>query len=239
MINLIDGILTTLILIPGFVCVYLPYKIFAIKMRFSNLELTLFSLVISIIIFTLTFITYQIFNSIAPSFFIDLSEISKITVIQLIENKLFMGIFLIYIIIFIFIGIFFVSKDRLRNFRKKISGWKTIIRPEEYVWTLALHDHAKNTQGYGIVETNNDELFLGQIKQWTRDLDEKELLLKYPEKYDPEQNRYVHINNLDSILFLHKDIRRIYLITSIQTDTESNSNNSVKKSFLDGSKPNS
>ena len=214
MFELINAVLTSIILIPGFLCVYLPYKIFSIKIKYSNLELTLLSLIISIIIFYFTLVSYQILHYIIPSIFDYSLKISEITISKLIENTGFSFLFLLYILIFIFIGIFFISKDRLRNIRKRLTGIDVIISSEDYVMSSALKEHASKTNGYVIVETINDELFFGFIQQWAKDEKDYELLLKYPQKYDDENDNYTKIDGIDSIIFMKNDIRRIYLATS-------------------------
>lgn len=214
MFELINAVLASIILIPGFLCVYLPYKIFSIKIKYTNLELTLISLIISIIIFYITLVSYQFLHYIIPSIFDYSFKISEITISRLIENTGFSFLFLLYIIIFILIGIFFISKDRLRKVRKWLTGIDIILSPEEYILNFALRKHASKTDGFVIVETKNDELFFGFIKQWTKDQKDYELLLECPQKYDNEEDDYTKIEGIDSIIFLKDDIRRIYLASS-------------------------
>lgn len=212
MSEIINAVLTSIVLIPGFLCIYLPYKLLAIKIRFSDLELTLFSLLISMVIFSITLLTYQIvyFASLTSKILLNPIEISEITFIQLMENPVFIILFICISILFFGIGLFFISKDRLRGFRKRISGDDTVLSPGEFVWAISLRKHKKKG-GYGVIETNDNRQFRGHIKRWTRDSDKNELLLNHPDIF--EKDKYVPVEGIDSILFLNNDIKRIYLIS--------------------------
>ena len=95
MIEAIEGLLATIILIPGFLCLYIPYKTIAIKIRLTNFELSLISLIISILIFFLTLITYQILNLVIPETVSDPIWFSNIiSISKLIENQVFSGLFI-------------------------------------------------------------------------------------------------------------------------------------------------
>lgn len=218
MIDLIDGIFTSLVLLPGFLCVFLPHKIIDVKIRLSNFELTLISLIISAIIFILTLFTYLILQYTISSYIPIQLEISKITVSNLIDNFIFLFLFSLYTIGFFLIGLYSISHDILRPIRKKITGIDTISTPEKYVWDIALNKY----RGYAIVETNTNDYFLGWIENWTVDGKGKEILLKYPEYIDFNKhdrntlNDWIGIKEIDihRILFLNSDIRRIYLVTN-------------------------
>lgn len=209
--EIINAVLTSIVLIPGFLCIYLPYKLLAIKIRFSDLELTLFSLLISVVIFSITLLIYQIvyFASLTSKILLNPIEISEITFIQLMENPVFIILFICIIILFFGIGLFFISKDRLRGFRKRISGDDTVLSSDE-VWAISLRKHKKKG-GYGVIETKDNKQFRGHIKSWTRGSDKNELLLNHPDIF--KKDKYVPVEGVDSILFLNSDIKRIYLIS--------------------------
>lgn len=208
-----SGLFTSLILLPGFLSIFFPFKLLGIKIRHSDFELTLFSLLISILIFGLSVITHQIVNLISPVI-VDLN-FKEMTIIGFMTNSIFLTIYILYVILFIFLGFFFISKDRLQKFRKFVTGRDIILLPDEYVWDKSFETFPGY---YHIVETNNNETFYGHAICCTTDLKEKELLLKYPHKYDVTYQKYIPLEDQEAILFLDADIRRIHFIKPRQKE---------------------
>jgi hypothetical protein len=232
MVGVSDALFASIVLLPGFLCIFFPHRIKDVKIRLSEFELTLFSLIVSVAIFILTIVTYLIFQLVLPSNIILQIELSKITVSSLIGNNVFLILYFIYIIAFFIVGLFSISHDVLRPFRKALTSIDTITVPEEYVWDIALD----NYKGYVIVETNNDKFFLGWLDKWTNDQLEKELLLKFPELINVNTHERIKINDwigiekidVHRILFLNEDIRRVYLLTDPRK-TKSTVDYNVKK----------
>ena len=210
MIEPVDGLFTAIILIPGFFCIFIPHKIIGLKVRLSSLELTILSLVVSLTIFLLTSISYLLLYPILFNTTLDLAAISSS---KLISDYLFLGLCITYTLILFLVGVYSINQDIFRHFRKLFTGIDTIIAPEKYVWDIALKEH----KGHVIIETTNDEYFLGVIDWYTLDSKEKEILLKNPEYLDIKNHTSTSIDermwyDIDKMLFLTNDIRRIYLI---------------------------
>jgi hypothetical protein len=210
MIEAIEGLLATIFLIPGFICIFIPYKLVAVKIRMNNFELTIFSLIVSITIFFLSISSYQLI--------IENLDFSSLTTSQLFSNISFCIIFLGYFFLFLILGIYSISNNNIiqkffQTIRKKITGNDMIVTTEKYVWDIAL----KNHKGYVIIQTKDNEFFLGIVDWYTLDSKENQILLRNPEKLDIEKHKSIPIDDymwydIDRILFLDNDIKRVYLI---------------------------
>jgi len=215
--NPVQVILTIIFLLPGFICIFLPRKIIGVKLRYSNFELTTLSLIISILIVTFSIILYHPLHYALRIKSPDrIEEFLMGNIGNLTPNSsiIFFGTITVITLIFFFIGMKIISKDIWFFLRKKMTRYKVEIRPEKYVWDSALKAH----KGHAIIQTENDEYYLGFIEDWMIDEKEKELLLKYPEYIDMNKNKRVTMQkhmgfNPEKIIFLDKDIKRIYLLT--------------------------
>lgn len=217
MVGVSDTLFVSIVLLPGFLCIFLPHKVINVKIRLSEFELTLISLIISAVIFILTILTYICLQLAFPLSIASHIEVSKISVNSLIGNNFFLITYLFYTIVFFIGGLYSISHDILRPIRKLITGVDSISAPEKYVWDIALNKY----KGYVIVETKDNDFFLGWLDNWTCDELEKELLLAVPEYIDKKKSCRSNISNwigiagihIHRILFLSEDIKRIYYVT--------------------------
>ena len=217
MSEIIELIFSTLVLIPGFLCIFIPFKILLIKIRYTDTILTLLSLIISILIFGLSLLTYQLLGLYTDIIHQPL-DINDLSLLSLFSNQDFVVLFIIFNLVCIFLVLVFISKDRLRYVRRWITGRDIIIDSCDYVWDKAFDNH----KGYHVIKTTNNDLFFGLIVSYTYGLKEKEVLLKYPFEYNEENGEYERIDDAESILFLDSDIKRIYFVASSHNSNHSN-----------------
>ena len=165
------GIFSTFALIPGFLCMYVLHKISGYKIRLSNLELTLLSLLISFLIFVSSLFTYQAIHLLFYDKQLIITNLS-----YLILNLGFFLIAIVFTIIFFFIGILFIKYDVFYPLRKWLTGQDFRIKTNVPIWDSALNKH----YGFAVVETKTDSpteaaspfdifacLIIGRIKDIT------------------------------------------------------------------------
>ena len=110
----------------------------------------------------------------------------------------------------------FIKYDIFYPLRKWTTGQDYRVKTGISIWDSALSKH----YGYAIVETNTNEFLLGKILEYTIDEPkERELLLLDPEIIDLNNGTQIKVKDhigldVDKIIFLTNDIRRIYLIPS-------------------------
>jgi len=211
----ISGLYLLVFLMPGFLCIFFPYKLIGVKVRLSDFELTLLSLVLSVIIFILTLIFYY-FLKIFTIFNLVGIDLSTVTLSKLVGNWVFDLLFVIWSSVFFILVILNIGKDRFYKLRKKLFNKEFLLSPEECIWDAVFDSF----RGHVIVECKSGDSYVGVVEKYTHDEDSKELLIKHPQTYDIEKDEVDDFRNeeIEEILFLNDDIKRIYFMPLKEKD---------------------
>jgi len=205
------------VLLPGFVAYAISHNLLGIKIKKTAIEITQWSLLLSVIIFTCIILVVNLleYYGILISFsFDELIEISPLIYLFLIGFTFIFGV----------LSAIVMEHDPFGGLREKITGHECRIAPQD-TWNLTIG----SWPGYAVVETNEDKKFFGYIAQF--DDDKEEIYLKRWEDRDSLDNiidfESIEIindkeNNIilddflgletDGILFPKVDIKRIYFI---------------------------
>lgn len=217
------GGLALLVILPGFVAYAISYYLVDVKIRKSALEITLWSLFLSLLIYALITVSASMFTSISSINFNLYAGNDPITIILLIVSTSIFGI----------IGAIFLQHDPMRRFRCFLTKKRYKKVPLD-LWGETIG----SWEGYALVETKDDKKFFGYINLqdeekrevcisgWRRS-DETSNSQDYPIKMMNENNIAKPIIDIlgwdvEEIVFLEGDVKRVYLIPSKQSTGEDN-----------------
>lgn len=155
----------------------------------------------------MAFYSYQSLNSLGVEFFTSEIQISNATISQLLENYGFLLLFGIFTVCSILVCFYIVPRDRFGGLRKRLlkssapkTIWHEIVADEEH-------------RGFAVVETNDSGLIVGFLKRYSEQQGKREIILKYPEKYNMDTLECTPIQNVEYILFKEQDIKRVYFMS--------------------------
>ncbi len=212
-----------LVILPGVVAYAISYYLVDVKIRKSALEITLWSLFLSLLIYAIITVSASMSTSISSINFniLDAGN-GPITIILLIVSTFIFGI----------IGAIFLQYDPMRRFRCFLTKKKYKKLPLD-LWGETIG----SWEGYALIETKDNKKFFGYIN--LQDEEKREVCIKgwkgpdetsnskYPIKMMDENNKAKSITDIlgwdvEEIVFLEGDIKRVYLIPSKQSTVEDN-----------------
>ena len=216
--------LALLVILPGFVAYAISYYLVDVKIRKSALEITLWSLFLSLLIYALITVSASMSTSI-PSINFNILEAGNepITIILLIVSTFIFGI----------IGAIFLQYDPMRKFRCRLTN-KMYKKVPLDLWGETIG----SWEGYALIETKDNKKFFGYIN--LQDEEKREVCIRGWRGVDKKGNpQYYPIKMMDGnniakpifdilrwdveeIVFLEGDIKRVYLIPSKQSTGEDN-----------------
>jgi len=218
------GGLALFVILPGFVAYAMSYCFVDVKIKKSALEITLWSLFLSLLIYAIITVSASIFISISSiNFNILEASTEPITIILLIVSTFLIGIF----------GAIYLQHDPVRRFRCFLTKKKYTKVPLD-LWGETIG----SWEGYALIETNDNKKFFGYIN--LQDEEKREVCISgwrgsdetsnsqdYPIKMMDENNVAKPIIDIlrwdvEKIVFLEGDIKRVYLIPSKQSTGEDN-----------------
>jgi len=231
------GGLALFVILPGFVAYAMSYYLVDVKIRKSALEITLWSLFLSLLItamwssFLSLLLLINAIITVSASMSTSISSINfnileagnePITIILLIVSTGIFGI----------IGAIFLQYDPMRRFRCCLTNKRYKKVPLD-LWGETIG----SWEGYALIETKDNKKFFGYIN--LQDEEKREVCIKgwkgsdetsnskYPIKMMDENNRAEPIIDIlgwdvEEIVFLEGDIKRVYLIPSKQSTGEDN-----------------
>lgn len=182
--SLADLLVIVVLLVPGFVCLFITCRISAIRRRFSDIEFTVWSLFLSLIIY------------------VPFSLTTGISDLDQIRDKIFFpGNFVLLMIYTALAGI--VLGGILRKFRPGMM----LGDP----WNIIFDRVTRKGGKFAIIYTENGLEYKGFIHLSGAEQDNKELSIKYPKLIlrDKDWNIANEIPMGKEILFTEKDIRRV------------------------------
>ncbi|MHC1594777.1 MAG: hypothetical protein ACXQT2_05655 [Methanotrichaceae archaeon] len=218
------GGLALFVILPGFVAYAMSYCLVDVKIRKSALEITLWSLFLSLLIYGIITVSASMSTSI-PSTNFNILEAGNepITIILLIVSTIIFGI----------IGAIFLQYDPMRRFRCFLTKKRYKKVPLD-LWGETIG----SWEGYALIETKDNTKFFGYIN--LQDEEKREVCIRgwggsdetsnsqyYPIKMMDENNVAKPISDIlrwdvEEIVFLEGDIKRVYLIPSKQSTGEDN-----------------
>lgn len=210
------GGLALLVILPGFVAYAISYYLVDVEIRKSALEITLWSLFLSLLIYAIITASASMSTSISSINFNILEAGNEpITIILLIVSTFIFGI----------IGAIVLQYDPMRRFRCFLTNKKykkvpldlwgeTIGSWEEY----ALLETKDNKKFFGYINLQDEEKREVCIRGW-RGSDKTDNPPYYPIKMMDGNNIAKPIIDIlgwdvEEIVFLEGDIKRVYLIQS-------------------------
>lgn len=218
------GGLALFVILPGFVAYAMSYYLVDVKIRKSALEITLWSLFLSLLIYAIITVSASMSTSISSINFNILEAGNEpITIILLIVSTSIFGI----------IGAIFLQYDPMRRFRCFLTKKRYKKVPLD-LWGETIG----SWKGYALIETKDNKKFFGYIN--LQDEEKREVCISgwrgsdetsnpqyYPIKMMDENNIAKPIIDIlgwdvEEIVFLEGDIKRVYLIPSKQSTGEDN-----------------
>jgi len=219
----VDG-LALFVILPGFVAYAMSYYLVDVKIRKSALEIILWSLFLSLLINAIITVSASMSTSISSINFNILEAGNEpITIILLIVSTFIFGI----------IGAIFLQYDPMRRFRCFLTKKRYTKVPLD-LWGETIG----SWKGYALIETKDNMKFFGYIN--LQDDEKREVCISGWRGFDETSNsHYCPIKMMDEnniaksiidifgwdveeIVFLEGDIKRIYLIPSKQSTGEDN-----------------
>ena len=210
------GGLALFVILPGFVAYAMSYCLVDVKIRKSALEIILWSLFLSLLINAIITVSASMSTSISSINFNILEAGNEpITIILLIVSTFIFGI----------IGAIFLQYDPMRRFRCFLTKKRYKKVPLD-LWGETIG----SWKGYALIETKDNMKFFGYIN--LQDDEKREVCISGWRGFDETSNsHYCPIKMMDEnniaksiidilgwdveeIVFLEGDIRRIYLIPS-------------------------
>ena len=182
--SLADLLIIVVLLVPGFVCLFITCRIAAIRRRFSELEFTVWSLFLSLIIY------------------VPFSLTTGINDLDQIRDKIFFpGNFVLLMVYTLLTGI--VLGAILKNFRPGM----LLGDP----WNIAFDRVTRRGGKFVIIYTESGLEYKGFVHLSGAEQDSKELSIKYPKLIlrDKDWNIVDEIAMGKEILFTERDIRRV------------------------------
>lgn len=218
------GGLALLVILPGFVAYAISYYLVDVKIRKSALEITLWSLFLSLLIYAIITVSASMSTSISSINFNILDAGNEpITIVLLIVSTFIFGI----------IGAIFLQYDPMRRFRCFLTKKRYKKVPLD-LWGETIG----SWKGYALIETKDNKKFFGYIN--LQDEEKREVCIRGWRGFDETGNLQYHsikmmdenniekpINDIlgwdvEEIVFLEGDIKRVYLIPSKQSTGEDN-----------------
>jgi len=210
------GGLALLVILPGFVAYAISYYLVDVEIRKSALEITLWSLFLSLLIYAIITVSASMSTSISSINFNILEAGNEpITIILLIVSTFIFGI----------IGAIFLQYDPMRRFGRFLTK-KMYKKVPLDLWGEAIG----SWKGYALIETKDNKKFFGYIN--LQDDEKREVCIRGWKGSDETSNSQDHPikmmdeNNIakpiidilrwdvEEIVFLEGDIKRVYLIPS-------------------------
>ena len=219
------GGLALFVILPGFVAYAMSYYLVDVKIRKSAFGITLWSLFLSLLINAINTVSASMSTSITSINFNNILEAGNepITIILLIVSTFIFGI----------IGAIFLQYDPMRRFRCFLTKKRYKKVPLD-LWGETIG----SWKGYALIETKDSKKFFGYIN--LQDDEKREVCISGWRGSDETNNsQYCPINMMDEnniakpiidilgwdveeIVFLEGDIKRMYLIPSKQSTGEDN-----------------
>jgi hypothetical protein len=209
------GGLALFVILPGFVAYAMSYQLVDVKIRKSALEITLWSLFLSLLIYALITVSASMSASISSINF-NILEVGNepITILLLIVSTISFGI----------IGAIFLQYDPMGRFRCFLTKKRYKKVPLD-LWGETIG----SWEGYALIETKDNKKFFGYIN--LQDEEKREVCIKGGKGSDETSNSKYPIKMMDKnniaepiidilgwdveeIVFLEGDIKRVYLIPS-------------------------
>jgi hypothetical protein len=195
-----DILFYVVLVAPGFIAVMTAVSLGAVEDEISQFVLLIWSLVSSIIIDSLFLAGYQLVSSPLASY----EELRTFLFEPFFRVDLIAIIFLLSCVVGVVyaVGILVDLPDRLR-------------------WTLQAKAHIRynprqpwenfmKSAGSIRIKTNDDELYVGDVVEWSRAGKPKEVRVKHPYRYSLEEKDYEWVGG-ETMLFLEDDIDRVLL----------------------------
>lgn len=195
-----DILFYVVLVAPGFIAVMTAVSLAAVEGEISQFVLLIWSLVTSIIIDSLFLAGYQLLYSPIKSY----EELRTFLFDPFFRVDLIAVIFLLSAVIGVgyAVGILVDLPGRLRRLLQAKAQIKYNPRQP---W-----ENFMNTAGSIRIKTSDDELYAGDVVEWSRAGKPKEVRVKNPYRYSLENGEYEWVGG-ESMLFLEEDIDRIML----------------------------
>lgn len=201
---------------PGFVAVMTAITLSAIEDDHSQFVLLVWSLVSSLIIDTLFLAGYQYFNGPITS----IADLIAVLFDPYFRADYILGILLFSVVIGILYSVVILLdlQGRLRRFLQMNSH--VTYNPRQ-PW-----ENFMRNAGSIRIKTSDDQLYTGEVVEWSRADRDREVRIKNPHRYQSEIQGYEPVNRKD-MLFLNEDIDRVLMRSFDPEITDSNRPNEL------------
>lgn len=193
-----DILFYVVLIAPGFIAVMTAVSLAAVEDEISQFVLLVWSLVSSIIIDSLFLTGYQIFYSPIRSF----EELRTFLFDPLFRADLIMIIFLLSIGGGVVYAVS-ILVDLPGWLRRTLQAKAYITYNPRQPW-----ENFMKEAGSIRIKTSDDELYTGDVVEWSRAGKPKEVRVEDPYRYSLEKEDYERVGG-ESMLFLEEDIDRI------------------------------
>lgn len=195
-----DVLFYVVLVAPGFVAVMTAVSLAAVEGEISSFVLLVWSLVSSIVIDAVFLLGYQAVYGPITSF----SELRVFLFDPFLRVDLVILIFLMSVIVGIVYALGILA-DVPGHSRRTLQSWATVKYNPRQPW-----ENFMKSAGSIRIKTSDDELYAGDVVEWSRAGKPKEVRINRPHAYSLEEDDYVPAGG-ESMLFLEKDIDRILI----------------------------
>lgn len=190
---------------PGFIAVMTAISLAAIEHDYSSFVLLVWSLVLSLIIDTGFLTVYQSLNSEITSF----DQLTGLLFEPYFRVD-YIGLILLFSILLGIVGAIGILVDIPGRLRRLLQALAYIKYNPRQPWANFMQD-----TGSVRIKTTDDQLFAGEVIEWSRAGREKEVRIADPYRYNEDIHEYEPVGRED-MLFLEKDIDRLLMRTEFQ-----------------------
>lgn len=191
---------------PGFVAVMTAISLAALEDDHSQFVLLVWSLVSSLLIDTVFLAVYQFFNGPITAF----TELPSV-----LFTPFFRYDYIAYIFVFsILVGIVYsgiIIRDVQGSLRRFLQKNSDITYNPRQPWENFMRD-----AGSIRIKTPDDELYTGDVSEYSRAGRDREVRLQNPQRYDSSIHGYEPVGRED-MLFMDEDIDRV-LMRSVDSE---------------------
>lgn len=195
-----DVLFYVVLVAPGFVAVMTAVSLAAVEGEISSFVLLVWSLVSSIVIDAVFLIGYQ-------------AVYGPITSFQELRMFLFDPFFRVDLILLIFLLSMIVGVVYAVGVLADVPGWARRTLQSRAAIKYNPRQPWENfmrAAGSIRIKTSDDELYAGDVVEWSRAGKPKEVRVRHPYRYSLEEDDYEYSGG-ESMLFLEDDIDRILL----------------------------